>query len=67
MGHPSHLYLRPFNGMEAPAPMSMMFSDPEKYMELMQQPVNGGKRMKRKKLTGKEKRANAKAAKAGLL
>ena len=53
MGHSDKMYRRPFGGVEAPPPMYMMFTDSERYMELVQAPA---KRVKRGKMSGKEKR-----------
>jgi hypothetical protein len=61
MGHSDQLYPRPFGGKVAPPSMSMMFTDPEKYYEITSAPT---KRIKKKKLSGKEKRAQRQMEKA---
>jgi hypothetical protein len=53
MGHSDRMYCRPFGAVAAPPPLHMMFTDSAKYMELMQAPQ---KRIKSKKLSGREKR-----------
>ena len=60
MGHSSKLY----TPLWAPPSMSLMFSDPEKYYELTQPPKGNGRRPRKKKLTGKEKRAQRSMDKA---